>query len=59
MEMKDSVMRFEKFIQENDAKRQRAEMKAKAEHKLLQQKEHELLTLQDELSTGERDKGEN
>ena len=31
-EMKEQVTKFEKFIQENDAKRQRAEMKARAEH---------------------------
>ena len=37
-EMKDSVYKFEKFIQENDAKRKRADIKCKAE-----QKQRELL----------------
>lgn len=35
-EMKDQVSKFEKFIRENDAKRQRAEQKEKSEHRLCQ-----------------------
>jgi hypothetical protein len=31
--MKEQVLRFEKFIQENDAKRHRAEIKLKHERK--------------------------
>lgn len=41
-EMKEQVNKFEKFIQENDGKRQRAELKAKQERKLAEQKDSEL-----------------
>ena len=40
-DMKEQVTKFEKFIQENDSKRQRADMKAKGEHRVLDQKELE------------------
>eukprot|EP01041_Mallomonas_annulata_P010582 gene10582-22081_t len=40
--MREQVLKFEKFIQENDAKRQRAEIKAKQERKLYEQKCQEL-----------------
>jgi len=42
MDMKEQVVKFEKFIQENDAKRQRAEMRAKDERKKVEQKKAEL-----------------
>ena len=41
-EMKEQVTRFEKFVQENDAKRTRADAKAKAERKLREQLEEKL-----------------
>lgn len=40
--MRDNVIKFEKFIQENDAKRQRAEAKIKQERKMYDQKCQEL-----------------
>ena len=40
--MRDNVIKFEKFIQENDAKRQRAELKMKQEKKIYDQKCQEL-----------------
>lgn len=40
--MREQVLRFEKFIQENDAKRQRAENKAKQERKLYEDKVKEI-----------------
>ena len=45
--MKDQVTKFEKFIQENDNKRQRAEMKKQQERSLYKQKnkEHETLKM--------------
>ena len=36
--MREQVLKFEKFIQENDAKRQRAEIKARQEKKLFEDK---------------------
>ena len=47
--MKEQVAKFEKFIQENDAKRQRAEMKAKNERKALEQNEAKIKQLQEDL----------
>ena len=40
--MRENVIKFEKFIQENDAKRQRAEAKVKQERKLYDQKCQEM-----------------
>jgi hypothetical protein len=40
--MRDQVLKFEKFIQENDSKRMRAESKAKAERKLYVEKMEEI-----------------
>ncbi len=36
--MREQVIKYEKFIQENDARRQRAELKAKQERKLYEEK---------------------
>lgn len=47
--MREQVLKFEKFIQENDAKRQRADMKAKLEHKMFDQKVQELGALADKI----------
>ena len=47
--MREQVVKFEKFIQENDAKRQRAELKAKQERKLYEQKCQELSTLANKI----------
>lgn len=56
MDMKEQVTKFEKFIQENDSKRQRAEMKTQQEHKVLLQKEAELKRLQKLHGTAERER---
>ena len=47
--MREQVLRFEKFIQENDAKRQRAEGKAKQERKLYEDKLKEINALTDKI----------
>jgi uncharacterized protein (DUF3084 family) len=47
--MREQVLKFEKFIQENDAKRQRAEMKAKLERKLFDQKKDEITALGEKI----------
>lgn len=49
-EMKEQVLRFEKFVQENDAKRSRAEQKAKVEAKARVQHEERIRLLTDTLS---------
>lgn len=43
--MRENVIKFEKFIQENDAKRQRAEAKIKQERKIYDQKCQEMNTI--------------
>ncbi len=47
--MREQVLKFEKFIQENDAKRQRAETKARQEKKLFEDKIKELNSLADRI----------
>ena len=47
--MREQVLKFEKFIQENDAKRQRAEMKIKQEKQLFNDKVKELQVLADKI----------
>jgi chromosome segregation ATPase len=56
-EMKDQVTKFEKFIQENDSKRQRAEMKMRQERSLYRQKSREHEKLREDLArvSAERD----
>lgn len=49
--MREQVMRFERFIHENDAKRQRAELKAKQERKIYEEKLKEILALQEKIAT--------
>lgn len=41
MELQDSLIKFSKFLQENDSKRTRALKKAADERKLFQEKEQE------------------
>lgn len=53
--MRDNVIKFEKFIQENDAKRQRAELKMKQEKKLYDQKCQEFNFLLEKIKELERD----
>jgi hypothetical protein len=48
--MRDQVLKFEKYIQENDAKRQRADMKAKQEHKMFEEKCRELENFHQQIS---------
>lgn len=47
--MREQVLKFEKFIQENDSKRNRADVKARQEQKLFQQNQTQLLSLQEKL----------
>ena len=47
--MREQVLRFEKFIQENDAKRQRAESKTKQERKLYDDKVKEIKALTEKI----------
>lgn len=53
--MREQVLKFEKFIQENDAKRIRAELKAKQERKLYEEKVREIATLNEEIKRLEVD----
>ncbi|KAI9203218.1 uncharacterized protein BJ171DRAFT_511159 [Polychytrium aggregatum] len=48
-QIRERVLKFEKFLKENDAKRQRANLKAQTEKKLKEQKEQELSALQRQL----------
>ena len=49
LELQESLIRFSRFLQENDAKRARAEKKAADEIKLRQQKEREIEQLSEQL----------
>lgn len=49
LELQESLVKFSKFLQENDTKRTRAEKKASDEIKLRHQKENEIDTLASEL----------
>jgi uncharacterized ferredoxin-like protein len=49
LELQESLIRFSKFLQENDAKRARAEKKAADEIKIRLQKEKEIEQLTDVL----------
>jgi len=53
--MRDQVLKFEKFIQENDAKRDRAEEKARRERKMFEDKCKELQQLMDRIEELEKD----
>jgi len=53
--MREQVLKFEKFIQENDAKRQRAEAKAKLERKLFDEKARELNNLVQKIAKLEQE----
>jgi len=52
--MREQVLRFERFIQENDAKRVRAEAKIKAEKALFQEKCREIQHLSEKLEALEQ-----
>lgn len=52
---REEVLKFEKFIQENDAKRLRAEAKAKLERKLHDEKVREIVSLLDRIQRLEED----
>lgn len=56
--MREQVLKFEKFIQENDAKRMRAEIKAKQERKLYEDKIKELNLLNEKILSLEVDQKE-
>ncbi|ORZ34725.1 hypothetical protein BCR44DRAFT_33553 [Catenaria anguillulae PL171] len=49
--LRERVQKFEKFLRENDAKRQRALAKALTERKLKEQKEQELAQLHEQLKS--------
>ena len=55
LKMREQVAKFEKFIQENDLKRNRAELKAKQERKQFEQKCAELNSLADKVVELEND----
>ena len=55
--MRDQVLKFERFIQENDAKKLRAEAKAKHERQLFGEKSKELFALTEELAELESVRG--
>lgn len=48
-ELKDRLIRFSKFLQENDSKKARAERKANGELRVKKQKEEEISELEEEL----------
>lgn len=56
--MREQVLKFEKFIQENDAKRLRAENKAKAERKLFMEKLDEIAALTENIKSLEEEQKE-
>ncbi|KAJ3276730.1 Coiled-coil domain-containing protein 42 [Terramyces sp. JEL0728] len=47
IQLKDSLVKFDKFLQENDAKRLRALKKSHEERKIKEQKENEMIELKD------------
>ncbi len=53
--MREQVLKFEKFIQENDAKRIRAELKVKQEKKLFEEKVKEIHLLLEKIQKLEDD----
>ena len=55
--MRDQVLKFERFIQENDSKKIRAEAKAKHERLIYMEKSKELQFLNEELLELEQSKG--
>ena len=57
LKMREQVLKFEKFIQENDAKRLRAEAKARHERLLFAEKCKELNALQEQLRLLEESRG--
>lgn len=56
LDMKEQVVKFEKFIQENDAKRQRAEIRGKDERRKMEEKQEELNNLMLELRRAEAER---
>jgi ribosomal protein S20 len=53
--IREQVLKFEKFIQENDAKRMRAEAKSKLERKLHDEKVREIIQLLEKIQRLEED----
>ncbi|CAG9461648.1 unnamed protein product [Pedinophyceae sp. YPF-701] len=49
LELQESLIRFSKFLQENDAKRQRALRREQDERKVREEKEREIAALQEDL----------
>lgn len=49
-QIKDRILKFDKFVKENEAKRKRAIMKYQQEVKIKENKNKELFRLQNELS---------
>ena len=56
--VREQLLKFEKFIQENDAKRLRAENKAKAERKQFMEKLDEIAALSDSIKALEEERKE-
>ena len=55
-ELKQSLMKFDRFLRENDSKKTRALKKAKDERNMIKQKEGEITTLQSECHDLERER---
>lgn len=55
-ELKQSLMKFDRFLRENDSKKTRALKKAKDERNMIKQKEEEIKTLQSECSQLEQER---
>ncbi len=53
--MREEVLKLEKFIHENDAKRQRAEAKFKTERKMQEEKDKEIAMLQEKIQALEKE----
>ena len=56
--MREQVLKFEKFIQENDAKRLRADAKAKHERQLYAEKCKEISTLKSKIEELDKSRDE-
>lgn len=58
LELQESLIKFNKFLQENEAKRNRARKRAADEQKQREQKETEILELEEKLAFAQKEEGE-
>ncbi|CEM37481.1 unnamed protein product [Vitrella brassicaformis CCMP3155] len=54
LQLQHQLIRFNKFLQDNEAKRRRAETRATEERSQIKQKEEEIAELEDQLETGRK-----